>query len=77
IHKLKGNGDDGPIVQEMGDYNPCLTSKNMCDNKGKCINREGQFICQCPPTHFGKRCERIADTRFCKNHRCQNGGTCL
>ncbi|KAJ1349227.1 hypothetical protein KIN20_004700 [Parelaphostrongylus tenuis] len=77
IRKLKDSGDDAPIVQELGDYNPCLTSKNMCHNRGKCINRNGQFICQCPPTHFGKRCERIADTRFCKNHKCQNGGTCI
>ncbi|KJH48933.1 EGF-like domain protein [Dictyocaulus viviparus] len=77
LEKLKETDDGVPIVHEVGGYDPCLTATNICQNKGKCINRNGQFICECPPTHFGKRCERVADTRYCKDHKCQNGGTCL
>ncbi|VDO51725.1 unnamed protein product [Haemonchus placei] len=75
--KLDAADDRAPMVREKTDYDPCKASKDMCLNKGKCTNRDGEFICSCPPTHFGKRCERMADTRFCRDHKCQNGGTCL
>uniref|UniRef100_A0A7I4YNZ0 EGF-like domain protein n=1 Tax=Haemonchus contortus TaxID=6289 RepID=A0A7I4YNZ0_HAECO len=75
--KLDAAEDRAPMVREKTDYDPCKASKEMCLNKGKCTNRDGEFICSCPPTHFGKRCERMADTRFCRDHKCQNGGTCL
>ncbi|EYC04381.1 hypothetical protein Y032_0088g2169 [Ancylostoma ceylanicum] len=77
VPKLDKRSEQVPVVQEKSDYDPCKTSKSICQNKGKCVNRNGQFICKCPPTHYGKTCERVADTRFCKDHRCQNGGTCI
>ncbi|WKY07873.1 hypothetical protein Q1695_007397 [Nippostrongylus brasiliensis] len=77
VPKLDQTEDRASLVQEKSDYDPCKTSKDMCQNKGKCINRDGEFMCQCPPTHYGKRCERIADTRFCQGHQCQNNATCL
>ncbi|KAK5970398.1 hypothetical protein GCK32_019602 [Trichostrongylus colubriformis] len=77
VPKLDLTEDRVPVVQEKAAYDPCKTSKDICQNKGTCTNRDGEFICSCPSTHFGKRCERIANTTFCRDHKCQNGGTCV
>lgn len=44
VPKLDKRSERLPVVQEKSDYNPCKTSKSICQNKGKCENRNGQWV---------------------------------
>ncbi|KAK6052896.1 hypothetical protein COOONC_09598 [Cooperia oncophora] len=41
VPKLDSTDDRVPMVQEKSEYDPCKTSKDICLNKGKCTNRDG------------------------------------
>ncbi|CAF3580624.1 unnamed protein product [Rotaria socialis] len=53
--------------------NPC--SFNPCVNGGQCVPIGQGFICNCPATFTGNRCEAPAPTP-CQPNPCQNGGIC-
>ncbi|CAF4064985.1 unnamed protein product [Adineta steineri] len=54
--------------------NPC--APNPCLNGGQCVSLGAGFICNCPATFTGNRCEAPAPTP-CQPNPCQNGGTCI
>ncbi|CAF0950672.1 unnamed protein product [Rotaria sordida] len=54
--------------------NPC--SDSPCLNGGQCVPLGTGFICHCPETFTGNRCEAPAPTP-CQPNPCQNGGTCV
>ncbi|CAF1035730.1 unnamed protein product [Adineta ricciae] len=54
--------------------NPCAV--NPCLNGGQCIPSGQGFVCNCPETYTGNRCEAPAPTP-CQPNPCQNGGTCI
>lgn len=53
--------------------NPCLL--NPCLNGGQCISQGDGFICSCPSTFAGNRCEAPANTP-CQPNPCLYGGIC-
>ncbi|CAI4221980.1 unnamed protein product [Auanema sp. JU1783] len=65
------------VVPPNTEFNPCSTSNNICFNDGKCVNRDGMFTCHCPATHYGKRCEKLADMKNCFNNKCKNNSVCV
>ncbi|CAF2052537.1 unnamed protein product [Rotaria magnacalcarata] len=54
--------------------NPC--SFNPCFNGGQCVPLGQGFICNCPETFTGNRCEAPAPSP-CQPNPCQNGGICI
>ncbi|CAF4568625.1 unnamed protein product [Rotaria magnacalcarata] len=54
--------------------NPC--SFNPCFNGGQCVSLGQGFICNCPETFTGNRCEAPAPSP-CQPNPCQNGGICI
>ncbi|CAF1550461.1 unnamed protein product [Rotaria sp. Silwood1] len=52
---------------------PC--DQNPCLNGGQCIPNGPGFLCNCPATFVGNRCEAPAATP-CQPNPCQNGGIC-
>ncbi|CAF2480711.1 unnamed protein product [Rotaria sp. Silwood2] len=54
--------------------NPC--ADNPCFNGGQCAPVGQGFICNCPETFTGNRCEAPVPTP-CQPNPCQNGGTCV
>ncbi|CAF4429841.1 unnamed protein product, partial [Adineta steineri] len=53
--------------------NPCAI--NPCLNGGQCLTNGPGFICNCPATFAGNRCEAPAATP-CQPNPCLNGGLC-
>ncbi|GMT24767.1 hypothetical protein PFISCL1PPCAC_16064, partial [Pristionchus fissidentatus] len=64
------------VIPEEVHFDPCATSDQLCLNGGECRNDKGKFYCDCPDTHYGRRCELIADKKACVSHLCANGGVC-
>ncbi|XP_072035197.1 uncharacterized protein [Amphiura filiformis] len=64
--------------------NPC--SSSPCLNGGTCLFGGQEYICLCPATHIGDRCETekvtptsppiITPTNLCNENPCMNGGIC-
>ncbi|CAF1628166.1 unnamed protein product, partial [Adineta ricciae] len=63
-----------PATTPIQPRNPCAV--NPCLNGGQCVSNGAGFICNCPATFTGNRCEAPAATP-CQPNPCQNGGTCI
>jgi Notch-like protein len=48
-------------------------ANSPCQNKGLCVEKGNDFICQCPPGFYGDLCQTIS---YCASHTCRNGGRC-
>ena len=48
---------------------------NPCDNKGTCIDRLNDYVCQCQSGYTGRNCEENIDD--CVDNPCVNGGACI
>ncbi|UJR26457.1 hypothetical protein I4U23_007787 [Adineta vaga] len=75
IQCICGNTQCPPVTQPttIQPRNPC--AQNPCLNGGQCISSGQGFICNCPETHTGNRCEAPARNP-CQPNPCQNGGIC-
>lgn len=63
----------GPFCAE--DVDECLDKP--CKNGGICLNRYGDFLCDCSNTKFiGKFCD-VIETPFCDGLSCFNNVSCL
>ncbi|CAF0902610.1 unnamed protein product [Rotaria sordida] len=63
-----------PQATTIRPRSPC--DQNPCLNGGQCIPNGQGFLCNCPSTHVGNRCEAPAVT-VCQPSPCQNGGACI
>ncbi|XP_039624856.1 neurogenic locus notch homolog protein 1-like [Polypterus senegalus] len=57
------------------DLDECNMGLGPCEHGGSCENTIGSFVCRCPPSHTGPRCDRYLN--MCESRPCQNGGNCL
>ncbi|CAF3682265.1 unnamed protein product [Adineta steineri] len=62
-----------PTSAAIQTRNPCAI--NPCLNGGQCLMNGQGFICNCPATFAGNRCEAPAATP-CQPNPCLNGGLC-
>ena len=49
-------------------------AQNPCENGSTCVEEAAGFVCVCPPSHTGTRCEVLNN---CADNMCSNGGTCI
>ncbi|ULU13987.1 hypothetical protein L3Y34_016478 [Caenorhabditis briggsae] len=77
IEKAPNYNEESVAFQRNKNFNPCLENREICANKGKCRNEDGNFYCVCPVTHYGKTCEHVADQTNCVKNLCQNNSTCV
>ncbi len=51
-----------------------LSFPDPCRNGGTCVDKVGQFLCECRAGFYGERCEEEMDE--CASNPCWNGGRC-
>lgn len=56
------------------DINECAS--NPCHHNGICIDRLGEFECNCTDDYEGETCEQLKLVT-CDNLPCKNGGSCF
>lgn len=53
------------------DIDECETGTHKCTENQQCINRQGHYICQCPPGHKAispDKCEDINECDYFRGH---------